>query len=231
VVETRLNEASGADLLVATTSNSGTAYAGCPPGLTPPVTAGMVVHLTPDHGSSGGATTFNYCSTSAVAFREADGVTNLTNTDLVAGRMYNVWYDGTIWRLLAGSGGGTSVVSYDNPAFVICTTTGCQPETTFNNYFISSPNGVTFDECGISLQTMPTVQSVIVDIQTVAGASIFGATKLVVPTSTPVGTTIFQATFANSPLTAAKGAQFKAVVTQSDTGGAALGGYVKCRVH
>ncbi len=231
VVETRVNEASGADQLVATTSNSGTAYAGCPSGLTPPLAAGMVVHLVPDHGSSGGVTTFNYCSTSAAAFREADGVTNLTNTDLVAGRMYNIWYDGTMWRLLAGSGGGTSVASYDNPAFVICTTTGCQPETTFNNYFISSPNGMTFDECGIALQTNPTVQSVIVDIQTAAGVSIFGSTKLVVPVANPVGTTIFQSTFANATQTAAKGTQFKAVVMQGDTGGAALGGYVKCRVH
>lgn len=135
-----------------------------------------------------------------------------------------------VWASISsgGSGGGVS----DNfPAFVICTTSGCQPETTFNNWFVSATAGITFDECGISLQTIPTVQSVIVDIQTAAGVSIFGATKLVVPTTTPVGTTIFQATFAGSPQTAAKGAQFKAVVTQADTGGAALGGYVKCRVH
>ena len=78
---------------------------------------------------------------------------------------------------------------------------------------------------------MPTVQNVIIDIQTAAGVSIFGTNKLVVHTTDAVGTTNFQATFANSPQTAAKGAQFKAVITQSDTGGAALGGYVKCRVH
>jgi hypothetical protein len=119
----------------------------------------------------------------------------------------------------------------DIPAFVICTTSGCLAENTFNNYFVSAPNGITFDECGVSLATMPTVQNVIIDIQTAAGVSIFGTNKLVVHTTDAVGTTNFQATFANSPQTAAKGAQFKAVITQSDTGGAALGGYVKCRVH
>jgi hypothetical protein len=117
----------------------------------------------------------------------------------------------------------------DIPAFAACTATGCPPEESFNRWFVSATASVTWDECGFSLTTSPTVQSVIVDIQTAAGVSIFGATKLVIPVG---GTaTVFQATFANSPQTAAKGAQFKAVVTQSDTGGAALGGYVKCRVH
>jgi hypothetical protein len=468
VTETRLNEASGADLLVMPSSNSGTAYAGCPSGVTPPLTTGMVVHLTPDHSSTGGATTFNYCSTSAGALKEADGTSNLTSTDLIAGRQQDIWYDGTEWRLKGSSGSGSGgsmtwpssagvtvyggsaawgsslsvgtsannlvqlngsgqlpavsaallttfptlnqsttgnaatataltsapstcsagqystginasgtaqgctalaavatsgsasdlgtgtlphgrlpalqsgdipnnaantsgnaatatsiaggavgalhyqsaaattaflsgntaatdqvVVSHgtgsaaqaptltnapalsaanmssfpalnqnttgtaagltaqyidwsassggasiankpafsDMPAFVICTTTGCLPEATFNNYFISAPSGVTFDECGVSLATMPTVQNVIIDIQTAAGVSIFGTTKLVVATTDAAGTTKFQATFSSSPYTAAKGAQFKAVVTQSDTGGAALGGYVKCRVH
>lgn len=117
----------------------------------------------------------------------------------------------------------------DIPAFAACTATGCPPEESFNRWFVSATASVTWDECGFSLTTSPTVQSVIVDIQTAAGVSIFGATKLVIPVG---GTaTVFQATFANSPQTAAKGAQFKAVVAQSDTGGAALGGYVKCRVH
>ena len=113
--------------------------------------------------------------------------------------------------------------------FMICTTAGCLAEQTFNNYFVRSPNGVTFDECGISLQTPPTVQTVIVDIQTAAGVSIFSTNKLSIATG--VTATQFQATFSSSPYTAAKGAQFKAVVTQADTGGAALGGFVACRVH
>jgi hypothetical protein len=75
------------------------------------------------------------------------------------------------------------------------------------------------------------VQSVIVDIQTAAGVSIFGASKLVVATTDTPGVANFQATFANSPQTAAKGAEFFATVLQSDTGGVAQGGYIRCRVH
>ena len=102
VTDTRLNAASGADLLVVPASGSGTAYIGCPSGVTPPLTSGMVVHLVPDVSSTGGASTLNYCGTSAVAFMEADGSTNLTASDLVAGRQRDVWYDGTRWRLKTG---------------------------------------------------------------------------------------------------------------------------------
>jgi hypothetical protein len=99
VIETRINEASGADLLVTPTSGSATAYVGCTAGITPPLTSGMVVHLVPDVSSTGGATTFNYCGTSALALMEADGVTNLAAGDLIVGREADVWYDGTGWRV------------------------------------------------------------------------------------------------------------------------------------
>jgi hypothetical protein len=88
---------------------------------------------------------------------------------------------------------------------------------------------VTFDECGVNLAIGGTGSSVIIDIQNSAGASIFGATKLVVPTSTT--TEVFQATFSSSPYTAVKGAKFRAVVTQNDSGGTAQFAYVRCRVH
>jgi len=109
VTDTRLNAASGADLLVTPASNSGTAYAGCPAGITPPLTPGMVVHLVADHNSTGGATTFNYCATSALALKEADGASNLASTDLVAGRQQDIWYDGTQWRLKSSSASGGSM--------------------------------------------------------------------------------------------------------------------------
>jgi hypothetical protein len=117
------------------------------------------------------------------------------------------------------------------PAFVICTTLGCQAETTFNNWFVSATGGVTLDECGISLATMPTVQAVHVDLQTlVTGAwTTMLTSQLAVLTTDALGTTKFVTAFAIASL--AKGAQMRAMVTQSDTGGAALGGYVKCRVH
>jgi hypothetical protein len=110
VAETRLNEAAGGDLLVTPASGSGTAYVGCPVGVTPPLTTGMVVHLVPDVSSTGGATTFSYCSGGVKSLVEADGSTNLTSTDLVAGRQQDIWYDGSLWRLKVptSSGGGGS---------------------------------------------------------------------------------------------------------------------------
>ena len=119
--------------------------------------------------------------------------------------------------------------SFDIPAFGICYAPGCGSESSVNLYFISAPNGVTFDECGVSIATPPMGSSVIIDIQTPAGVSIFGAAKLVIPIA--ASGTIFQSNFANSPQLAAKGDQFKAVVLQNDSAGVAHFAYVKCRVH
>jgi hypothetical protein len=92
-----------------------------------------------------------------------------------------------------------------------------------------NPNGVTFDECGVNLAIAATGSSVIVDVQDSTGTSIFGTTKLVIPINTT--TEVFQATFSSSPYTAAKGAKFRAAVTQNDSGGTAQFAYVRCRVH
>jgi hypothetical protein len=119
--------------------------------------------------------------------------------------------------------------NFDIPAFGICYAPGCGSESSVNLYFISAPNGVTFDECGVSIATPPVGSSVVIDIQTPAGVSIFGAMKLVIPIASSA--TIFQSNFANSPQLAAKGDQFKAVVLQNDSAGRAQFAYVKCRVH
>jgi hypothetical protein len=116
--------------------------------------------------------------------------------------------------------------SADIPAFVLCNAVGCGDTQTVNNWFVSSPTGITFDECGADIAVAPTVQAVKVDIQTPGGVSIFTS-----PITLNTGSTAtqFNSTFANP--TAAKGAQFKAVITQGDTGGAGQFVYVKCRTH
>ena len=139
--------------------------------------------------------------------------------------------------LFAGIGTyGIKISSGDLPTLTleqlnwgICYAAGCGSEVSVNLNFVANPNGVTFDECGVSMVTAPTGSSVIIDVQTGAGVSIFGATKLVIPTTYTVP--VFQSTFANSPQTATKGATFKAVVTQNDSNGVAQFAYVKCRVH
>jgi hypothetical protein len=192
------------------------------------LTAGLTVRWKPAAANTGAAPTLAVNSLTATAITKC-GTAALVAGDLSTTAVAMATYDGTQFQLINPQAAGCPTSQSDIPTFVICTTTGCQAETTFNNWFVSAPNGITFDECGFALQTAPTVQTVIVDIQTAAGISIFGTTKLQIAANAT--TTNFQSTFSSSPYTAAKGAQFKAVVTQSDTGGAALGGYVKCRVH
>jgi hypothetical protein len=133
---------------------------------------------------------------------------------------------------VAGVGGtlaGGWIIATDAPAWQVCNPAGCGSETSNGYYAIMNPNGVTFDECGVNLAIAATGSSVIVDVQDSAGTSIFGATKLVVPVGTT--TEVFQATFSNSPYTAAKGTKFRVAVTQNDSGGTAQFAYVRCRVH
>jgi hypothetical protein len=126
-----------------------------------------------------------------------------------------------------GSGSGTPV--FDAPAWQVCNPAGCGSESSNGYYHIMNPTGVTFDECGVNLATAPTGSSVIIDIRDASNTSIFGATKLVIPVGST--STVFQSTFATSPYTAIKGAKFKAVVTQNDSGGTAQFAYIRCRVH
>lgn len=80
-------------------SASGTAYTcGLPTALTAYTTGQMLV-LKPDVNGTGGATTLNIDSLGARPVKEWDGTTNPTSSDLVAGRPYWIWNDGTNWRL------------------------------------------------------------------------------------------------------------------------------------
>jgi len=110
--------------------------------------------------------------------------------------------------------------------FGICITAGCGSETTIN--YIATMGAGSFTECAFNLATAATGSSVIVDVEDASGASIFGATKLVVTVAN--GTAVeYQSTFANSPQTYARGSKYKAVILQNDSGGAAQGGTVQCR--
>ena len=63
-------------------------------------TTGMVLHWTPDVNSAGGSVTLNLDSLGAKAVTLADGATNPGPLDLIAGRMTEIWYDGTSFQLL-----------------------------------------------------------------------------------------------------------------------------------
>jgi len=114
--------------------------------------------------------------------------------------------------------------SADIPAFVLCNAVGCGDTQTVNNWFVSSPTGITFDECGADIAIAPTQHNVSVDIQTTGGVSVLAS-----PIVLPIGATA--TVFQSSTYSAAKGAQFKAVITAGDTGGVGQFVYVKCRTH
>ena len=167
-------------------------------------------------GGSGGSVNVNGSSVSSPNFNASTPA---------AGSGYN---NATLQ--VAGSNVSIQVpLSVDAPAWQVCNPAGCGSETSNGYYMIMNPNGVTFDECGVNLAIAGTGSSVVLDVQDSTGTSIFGATKLVVPINTTTG--VFQAAFSGSPYTAAKGAKFRAVVTQNDSGGTAQFAYLRCRVH
>ena len=45
---------------------------------------------------NGGATTLNVDTLGAIAVKQFDGTTNPSSTDIVANRLYSLWYDGTV---------------------------------------------------------------------------------------------------------------------------------------
>jgi hypothetical protein len=100
VVQTREAAQSGSALLCASAGGSGSAYT-C--SMSPTLTAytpGMVLFLKPDVSSAGAGVTIDMDTLGPVPVRLADGVTDPTAAEIVAGRLYPIWYDGAFFRLL-----------------------------------------------------------------------------------------------------------------------------------
>jgi hypothetical protein len=116
----------------------------------------------------------------------------------------------------------------DLPAFQICIAAGCGSEVSATRYPIATASGITLTDCSLNLAIPPTGSSVIVDIQTAAGISIFGSTKLVFPTTGTATTVIHQTTFGAGVMPLPVDTLLKAVVTQNDSNGVAQFGYVRC---
>lgn len=100
VVQTKAAGQTGSILLCASASASSTAYT-C--SLTPTLiayTTGMVLNWKPDVSGAGGSTSLNVDSVGLAGLKEADGVTDPSATDIVAGGLYQIWYDGALFRML-----------------------------------------------------------------------------------------------------------------------------------
>jgi hypothetical protein len=114
VMQSKASEQSGATLLCASAGGSPTEFTCAMNPTLGAYTTGMMVHWRPDVNGSGGATTMNIDTLGVKGVKLADGVTDPTAADLVAGRLYAVWFDGTYFRIQAA--GGAAAATGTRPA-------------------------------------------------------------------------------------------------------------------
>lgn len=107
VVQTQPGEQSGSALLCASSSGSASHYTCALSPTLAAYTPGMMLHWTPDVAGAGGPTTLNVDTLGAAPVTLADGMTNPASATIVAGQLYVVWYDGSVFRI--GSGGSTAL--------------------------------------------------------------------------------------------------------------------------
>ncbi len=100
VIASKATAQSGVMWLCSSSGGSSSAYACALSPTLQAYTAGMVLAWKPNVNGAGGATTLNVDTLGAVTVKQADGVTDPTGADIVAGRLYNVWHDGTVFRLM-----------------------------------------------------------------------------------------------------------------------------------
>lgn len=91
---------SGSVLLCASASGSATAYSCTLSSTISTYTTGMVLEWKPDANAAGSGVTLNVDTLGAKAVKLADGTTDPTVVDILAGRLYPIWYDGSVFRLL-----------------------------------------------------------------------------------------------------------------------------------
>ena len=94
LVQTSSHQQSGASLYCGSSGGNASAYT-C--AMSPTLTAytpGMLINWQPDITGVGGPTTINIDILGARPVTEADGLSNPSSTDILAGRMYPIWYDG-----------------------------------------------------------------------------------------------------------------------------------------
>jgi len=83
---------------------------------------GMVVHWIPSVSPAADGPTLNIDLLGPVPVRRPDGFTSVSVGEITGGQMYPVWYDGQVFRMMSGSGGGTSGSS--TPTSLTSTTAG-----------------------------------------------------------------------------------------------------------
>jgi hypothetical protein len=98
--QTLAGQQAGSAVLCASASGSGTTYTCALSPVLAVYTAGMALNWKPDVNGTGGPTTLAVNILSAAAVKLSDGVTDPGPGDIVAGRILEIWYDGTVFRLV-----------------------------------------------------------------------------------------------------------------------------------
>jgi hypothetical protein len=99
IVETQQRAQSGQELLCASEGGSASAYSCRMSPTSGPYAVGMVLHWIPDVSGAGGATTLDVDTLGAVPVKQSDGSSDPTSSDIVGGRLSQIWYDGGAFRL------------------------------------------------------------------------------------------------------------------------------------
>lgn len=99
VLQTRANSQSGSTLLCASASNSSTAYSCFMNPALNTYTPGMVLRWRPDVTTAGGTITLDVDTLGPKAVKLPDGAQDPLPEDIVGGRQYEIWFDGTQFRL------------------------------------------------------------------------------------------------------------------------------------
>jgi hypothetical protein len=97
-VETRATQQAGTSLFCKSASNSGAAYTCLMSPTLSAYTTGMMLRWLPDVAGTGGPTTLNADGVGVRAVKLRDG-SDPTAADIVAGSLYTLWYDGTVFRM------------------------------------------------------------------------------------------------------------------------------------
>jgi hypothetical protein len=100
VILTKAASQSGAALLCSSAGGSASAYSCALSTTLSAYTAGMVLEWKPDVNAVGSGVTLTVDTLGSRPVKLADGSTDPTVVDILAGRLYPVWYDGSIFRLL-----------------------------------------------------------------------------------------------------------------------------------
>ena len=84
-------------------NSSGNSASGYSCAMSPVLTVyatGMMLYWRPDVDGTGGATTLAIGSLAAKSLKLQDGLSDPRSSDILAGQMYPLWYDGTVFRML-----------------------------------------------------------------------------------------------------------------------------------